>query len=75
MPPRRCRERPVANATMEEEMRKLHASMDVMGKTKRRALEVGDVSEDESEDIEEEEDVGEKTREEKLLRALFNLGT
>jgi hypothetical protein len=30
MPPRRCRDRLVANLSMEEEMRKLHATLDFM---------------------------------------------
>jgi hypothetical protein len=34
MSPRRCRERPVVNATMEEEMRQLHARLDAMERSK-----------------------------------------
>jgi hypothetical protein len=53
MPPRRRRDRPVVNAAMEEEMRQLCARLDAMETTQRRAPEAGDVSEAESEDIEE----------------------
>jgi hypothetical protein len=75
MPPRRCRERPVVNATMEEEMRQLRARLDAMETTQRRAPETGDVSEAESEDIEEEEVVGEQATEERLLRVVVKMGT
>jgi hypothetical protein len=37
MPPRRRRERPVVNATMEEEMRQLRARLDAMETMQRRA--------------------------------------
>jgi hypothetical protein len=53
MPPRRCRERPVVNASMEAEMRQLHARLDAMEPTQRIAPKDGDVSEDESEYLEE----------------------
>jgi hypothetical protein len=75
MPPRRCRERPVVNAAMEEEMRQLRARLDAMETTQRRAPEVGDVSEAESEDVEVEEVVGEQATEERLLRVVVKLGT
>jgi hypothetical protein len=52
MRPRRHRERPVVNATMEEEMRQLLERMDAMETTQMRAPKDGDSSEDESEDIE-----------------------
>jgi hypothetical protein len=59
---------------MGEEMRKLRARLDAMETTQRRAPEVGDVSEAESEDIEEEEEVvGEKATEEQLLRDVVKL--
>jgi hypothetical protein len=45
---------------MEEEMRQLRARLDAMETTQRRAPDVGDVSEAESEDVEEEEVVGEQ---------------
>jgi hypothetical protein len=48
------RERLVVNAAMEEEMGQLHVRMDAMETTQRRAPKAGDVSEAESEDIEEE---------------------
>jgi hypothetical protein len=75
MPSRRHRERPVANATMEEEMRQLRARLDAMEATQRRAPETGDVSDTESENPEEEEVVGEEAVEERLLRAVVKLGT
>jgi hypothetical protein len=75
MPPRRRRERPVVNATMEEEMRQLRARLDAMETTQRRAPEAGDVSDDESENLEEEEVVGEQAAEERLLRVVVKLGT
>jgi hypothetical protein len=64
----------VVNATMEEEMRQLSARLDAM-EAQRRVHEVGDVSEAESEHVEEEEVVGEKAAEERLLRVVFKLGT
>jgi hypothetical protein len=45
---------------MGEEMRQLHARLDAMETTQRRAPEVGDISEDESEDVEAEEVAGEQ---------------
>jgi hypothetical protein len=51
---RRCREKLVVNAAMEEEMRQLCASLDAMETSQRRAPEASDVSEYESEDIGEE---------------------
>jgi hypothetical protein len=49
MPPRRCKDKPVANPTMEEEMRKLCAILDAMETLKRREPDVGDISEPKSE--------------------------
>jgi hypothetical protein len=51
MPPRRHRD---LNPEMEEEMRRLRMRLDAMETTQRRAPDVGDVSEDESEEVEEE---------------------
>jgi hypothetical protein len=62
--PRRHKERPVVNVAMEEEMIQLRARLDAMETTQRRALDVGDVDEVESEDVEEEEVVGEQATEE-----------
>jgi hypothetical protein len=59
MSSRRGRERPVVNASMEEEMRQLHPRLDAMDIAQRLTLEVGDVMEDESENVKEEEVVGE----------------
>jgi hypothetical protein len=49
MPPRRCKERLVANATMEEEMRQLRARLYAMEEMQMRELDIGDVSDVESE--------------------------
>jgi hypothetical protein len=75
MPPRRRRDRPVVNATMEEEMRQLCARLDAMETAQRRAPDVGDVSESENEDVEAEEVAGEQAAEERLLRVVVKLGT
>jgi len=56
MLPRRCRERPMVN---DEEMRQLHARLDAMETSHRRAPEAGDISEDKSKDVEAEEVAGE----------------
>jgi hypothetical protein len=76
MPLRRRRERPMVNATMEDEMRKLCARLDTMETTQRRALETGDVNEVESENIEAgDEAIGEQETEEQLLRDVVKMGT
>jgi hypothetical protein len=76
MPLRRRRERPMVNATMEDEMRKLCARLDTMETTQRRALETGDVSEVESENIEAgEESIGEQETKERLPRDVVKMGT
>jgi hypothetical protein len=59
MPPRRRAEPPVANRVVEREMRELHARLDAMETTQRRAPDVGDVSDAEREEIEVEEAAGE----------------
>jgi hypothetical protein len=51
MPPRRCDDPPVANRSMEREIRSLCARLDVMETTKRRASDVGDLSEAEMEEV------------------------
>jgi hypothetical protein len=56
--------RPIENPSMEEEMRQLCARLDAMETTQRRAPDVGDISEAKSEDVEEEEAVGEQVVEE-----------
>jgi hypothetical protein len=50
MPHRRCR----VNPKMEEEMRRLRMRLDAMETMKRRELDVGDISEVESKEIEVE---------------------
>jgi hypothetical protein len=52
MSSRRCGERPIANASMEEEMRQVGARLDTMETTQRRSPEAGDVSDVESENPE-----------------------
>jgi hypothetical protein len=56
-------------------MRQLCAKLDTMETTQIRALEVRDVSEDESEYVEEEEVAREQATKEQLLRAIVKLGT
>jgi hypothetical protein len=75
MPPRRCVEPPVANRVVEREMRELCARLEVMEAVQRRAPDVGDVSDAESEEIEvEEEAAGEDAAEECLLKVVVKLG-
>jgi hypothetical protein len=74
MPPRRHRDRPVENPTMEEEMRRLCARLDAMETTQRRAPNVGDISEVESEEVEVEGAAGEEVAEERLLRVVVKIG-
>ena len=69
------RDKPVANPTMEEEMRRLLAGLDVMETAQRRAPYAGDMSEDESEEVEVEGDAGEDAVEEGLLRAVVKMGS
>jgi hypothetical protein len=57
---RRQKERYVFIATMEEEMRQLHATLDSMESTQRRAPYVEDVRDVESENTEEEKVIGEE---------------
>jgi hypothetical protein len=49
MSPRRRQDRPMPDPAMEREMRELHARLDAMETTQRRATDTGDVSEAESE--------------------------
>jgi hypothetical protein len=51
MPPRRRAEPFVANRAMEREMRELLARMDAMETAQRRAPDVGDINEDENEEV------------------------
>jgi hypothetical protein len=74
MPPRRHRDRPVANPTMEEEMRRLCARLDAMETAQRRAPDAGDINEDESEEVEAEGATGEDVIEERLLRVVVKMG-
>jgi hypothetical protein len=56
-------------------MREFHAQMEAMEATQRRAPDVGDVSDAESEEVEVEEATGEDAAEERLLRAVAKLGS
>jgi hypothetical protein len=73
MPPRR-RDPPLANRVVEREMREFHGRMEAMEATQRRAPDIGDVSDAESEEAEVEEAVGEDVVEERLLRSVSRLG-
>jgi hypothetical protein len=73
MPPRR-REMPLANRAVEREMRELHARSETMEEAQRRAPDIGDVSDVESEEVEVEEAAGEDVAEERLLRVVVRLG-
>jgi hypothetical protein len=73
MPPRR-QEPPLAKCAVEREMRELHTQLETMQATQRRAPNVGDVSDAESEGVEVEEATGEDVAEERLLRAVARLG-
>jgi hypothetical protein len=74
MPSRRRGEPPLANRVVEREMRELCARLDMMEAPQRRALDVGDISDEESKDVEAEEAAGERVFEERLLRAVVRLG-
>jgi hypothetical protein len=74
MPPRRRAERPVENPVVEREMRELRARLDAMETTQRRAPDVGDVSDAESEEMEVEGAAGEDVAEERLLKVVVKLG-
>jgi hypothetical protein len=74
MPPRRHVEPPIANRVVEREMRELRAILEAMEATQRRAPDVGDISDAESEEIEVEEAAGENVSEERLLREVVKLG-
>ena len=72
--PRKRIDPPVANRVMEREMRELRARLDSMETTQRRALDVGDVSEAEMEEVEFAEAAVEDAAEECLLRAVVKSG-
>jgi hypothetical protein len=58
MQPRR-QEAPLSNRVVEREMRELHARLETMEAVQRRETNAGDVSEEESEEVEVEEFAGE----------------
>jgi hypothetical protein len=74
MPLRSHVEPGLANRVVEREMRELHARLEAMEAAQRRALDVGDISDAESEEIKVEEAAGENVSEERLLRAVVKLG-
>jgi hypothetical protein len=74
MVPRRHAERPIEYLAVKREMRELHTRLDSMETTQRRELDVGDVSDAESEEMEVEGAVGEDVVEEHLLKVLVKLG-
>jgi hypothetical protein len=61
MPLRRCRDRPMVNASMEEEMRQIRARLDTMETMQRREPDVGGVIKSENEYVEVEEVAGEQS--------------
>jgi hypothetical protein len=75
MPPKRCRERSVVNAAMEEETRQLCARLESMETTQRRAPKFGDLIKTENEYVEVEEVVGEQEAKGKYLRVVVKMGT
>jgi hypothetical protein len=74
MLPRRCMDRPVANPTLEEEMRRLCARLYSMETAQRRAPDAGDISEAESEEMEVEGATRKDVAEERLLKDVVKLG-
>lgn len=74
MSPRRHRERAVENASMGEEMRQLHAILEVMETTQRRSPDVGDINKAKSEEMEVEGVAGEEVAKECLLRVVVKMG-
>jgi hypothetical protein len=67
-------EPPLVNRAVEREMQKVHARLETMEATQRRAPDAGDISDAESEEVEVEEAAGENIAEERLLRAVVRLG-
>jgi hypothetical protein len=67
-------EPPVANRVVEREMRELCARLEAMEAMQRRAPDVGDISEAESEETEVEEAAGGDVVEECLLKVVVKLG-
>jgi hypothetical protein len=76
MPPRRRQDRPMPDPAVEREMRELCARLDAMETTQRQTVDVGDVSEAESENEAgaEEEVVAEDAAEERLFRVVARIG-
>jgi hypothetical protein len=77
MPPRR-RDRPMLDPAVEREMHELHARLDPMETTQRHTADVGDISEDESENEagnEGEEVAVEDVVDECLFRVVARIGS
>jgi hypothetical protein len=74
MLPRRCDEPVVANRAVEREMRELRVRLDSMETTQRREPDVGDIREEEIEEVEVEEAIVEDDAEECMLRVVVKLG-
>jgi hypothetical protein len=74
MPRRRHRDKPVANPSVEEEMRRLCARIYSMETAQRREPHAGDISEAESGEMEVEGAVGEDVAKECLLRVVVKMG-
>jgi hypothetical protein len=76
MPPRR-RDRPMPDPAVEREMRELRARLDAMETTQRRTVNIGDISEAESENEagnEGEEVAVEDAADERLFRVVARIG-
>jgi hypothetical protein len=67
-------EPPLANRDVEREMRELRARMEAIEETQRRELDVEDINDAKSEEVEVEEAVGDNVAKERLLRAVVRLG-
>jgi hypothetical protein len=75
MAPRR-RDRQLPDPTVESEMSELHARLDAMETKQRCTVDVGDISEDESENEAINEEVAvEDAAQERLFRAVARIGS
>jgi hypothetical protein len=76
MSPGRCEDRPMPDLAMERKMREIHARLDTMETAQRRTIDVGDVSEVESENEAgtEEEVVAKDATEERLFKVVARIG-
>ena len=75
MPLRRHQERPMPDPTVEREMKEIHARFDAMETTQRHIVDVGYISEAESEnEARNEEFVVEDAAKERLFKAVARIG-